>query len=193
MRNFLTLLAILIPMQVSADIGITATTGLYIPAIITPSMQLSYKAEDYLIGIAYGQTTLDYSSREFALTEATFASKEIFGRCFITTTLNILGAVTQREVNLTSTASETTTYAHMEFLSASIGIGNYWVMRYGVTFGIDYVMINRIISSSLEVETTSDSEYVKEQESIGYQHVRDTFSDLINWNGLLLLTLGITF
>ncbi len=193
MKKLLLIFLIIIPFRLIADIGVTTSVGIHIPTIMIPSLQLSYKNDDYLFGIIYGESTFDYESNDFKLPNATFINKGILARYFISDSFNIVSFVNQRLVSFSAESNQIVTKTEMEFISSSVGFGNYWTMRYGVTFGIDYFLMSKVFYKNVNIETNSDSDYIINEEEKGYNDISDTFEDIINFNGYFIVNIGFTF
>jgi len=170
--------------------------------ITTPATLGFYINKNLLFGAEYGSKTFDSettTSSSYSYNDATFTNSGIYARWFLGNSFNILIAAHSRSLSFSNfSATEGSVTATAETLSydskaISLGLGNQWLMDYGLIIGIDWVVATGLISSSATANNVtyssgSESEAVSIVETDG-----DEVNALLNLSGVLTFTVGMAF
>ena len=96
----------------------------------------------------------------------------------------------------TTTASETFTLDAKSSV-ATIGIGNHWLLDWGLWIGGDWVLASTALSESSEATLTNTTGTVTAAESAKFKKDAEALGDLVNGisssSGFAVLTVGFAF
>ena len=96
----------------------------------------------------------------------------------------------------TTTASETFTL-DAKTTVATLGIGNHWLMDWGLWIGVDWLLASNALSQTSEATLTSSTGTVTAAESAQFKKDAEKLGDLINAisasSGFAVLTIGFAF
>ena len=96
----------------------------------------------------------------------------------------------------TTTASETFTL-DAKTTVATLGIGNHWLMDWGLWIGVDWLLASNALSQTSEATLTSSTGTVTAEESAKFKKDAEKLGDLINAvsasSGFAVLTIGLAF
>lgn len=189
--------------------------GLHLPTFATQPVGLGvYLGDSLLIGVEAGSTTQTYDEDGVEAT-ATYSNSGAYVRWFTGNSFNVFGALHERawsadaETEIASTISGIpVTIAAQATLDATatvatLGLGNQWIMDFGLVVGMDWLLGSGIIASSSAVSveaqgealgqtiTLSDAE--KAEAEADLQDTADALNAASGLPGLFVLTLGYAF
>lgn len=186
--------------------------GIHIPTFLTQPLTLGvYLGEDVLIGVEGGSFTFssdDVDPDADETFDGDFSNVGIYLRWFPNTnSFNFLFAVHQRDwtVNFGKlfvlddgvTTVDLDARLETEATVATVGIGNQWIMDFGLVIGMDWLVLSGNISESFTFDVTSsvadltDSEQSRYDEDI--KEGADFLNDLSGFPGVLIFTIGWAF
>ena len=80
---------------------------------------------------------------------------------------------------------------------ATLGIGNHWLMDWGLWIGVDWLLASNALSQTSEATLTSSTGTVTAAESAQFKKDAEKLGDLINGvsasSGFAVLTIGFAF
>lgn len=190
--------------------------GIHIPTFLTQPLTVGiYLGDNVLIGVEGGTFSFSSSDVDPDADERFNGDFSNFGaylRWFPNTnSFNLLFAVHQRDwtVNfgkdfllddgVTTVALDAS--LKTEATVATVGIGNQWMMDFGLVIGMDWLVLSGNLSESYTAEVTAtssadisgltDSELARYDEDL--KEGADFLNDLSGFPGVLILTLGWAF
>jgi len=178
--------------------------GLHIPTLLTAPFSVGYILNsDWMFGLEYG--SLDF---ELGDAKGNYTNQGLYARWYPTTnSFNILMGYHIRSLELDWTyeakaAGVTYTVdSGIDYSAqvATVGIGNQWMMDWGLVIGLDWLMLSGVMGSSFsftdptlpggvqpDAQTLADIEKAEKEA----QDALDSFSA---FPGLFVLSLGFSF
>lgn len=186
--------------------------GIHIPTFLTQPLTAGiYLGDNVLIGVEGGTfsfTSSDVDPDADERFDGDFSNFGVYMRWFPNTnSFNLLFAVHQRDwtVNFGKdfllddgvTVVSLDATLNTEATVATVGVGNQWMMDFGLVIGMDWLVLSGNISESSSFNVTSNVSGLSESELSRYdsdiQEGADFLNDLSGFPGILILTLGWAF
>ena len=190
-----------------------APVGIHLATLAAPPVRVAVLLGDITVGIDVGSGSSSLSSGT-AKSTATFTNQGLNARYFFGNSFNASLGYHMRNwtIESTSTVSTstwssgsgwTTTIASETYsldaktTVATLGIGNHWLLDWGLWIGGDWVLASTALSQTSEATLTSSTGTVTAAESAKFKKDAEKLGDLINAvsasSGFAVLTIGFAF
>ena len=189
-----------------------APVGIHLATLVAPPVRVAVLLGDLTVGFDSGSADNSQSSGT-AKSTATYTNQGLNVRYFFGNSFNASLGYHMRnysaEATATSTSSTysggswTTTTASETFTLdakttvATLGIGNHWLMDWGLWIGVDWLLASNALSQTSEATLTSSTGTVTAAESAKFKKDAEKLGDLINAvsasSGFAVLTIGFAF
>ncbi len=189
-----------------------APAGIHPATIIAPPIRVAVILGDITVGIDAGSADSSQTSGT-AKSTATYTNQGLNARYFFGNSFNASLGYHMRNYSAEATATSstisysggswTTTTATETFtLDAkasvlTLGIGNHWLLDWGLWIGGDWVLAGSALSSSSEATSTNQSGGITAAESAKFKKDAEALGDLINdisaSSGFAQFTIGFAF
>ncbi len=190
-----------------------APVGIHPATLIAPPIRVAVILGDITVGIDAGSADSSQTSGT-AKSTATYTNQGLNARYFFGNSFNASLGYHMRNYSAEATATSssstwtsgsgwTTTTATETFTLdaktsvATLGIGNHWLLDWGLWIGGDWVLAGSALSSSSEATSTNTSGEISATESAKFKKDAEALGDLINdisaSSGFAVLTIGFAF
>ena len=189
-----------------------APVGIHLATLVAPPVRVAVLLGDLTVGFDSGSADNSQSSGT-AKSTATYTNQGLNVRYFFGNSFNASLGYHMRNYSAeaTSTSSSstysggswTTTTASETFTLdakttvATLGIGNHWLMDWGLWIGVDWLLASNALSQTSEATLTSSTGTVTAAESAKFKKDAEKLGDLINAvsasSGFAVLTIGLAF
>ena len=189
-----------------------APVGIHLATLVAPPVRVAVLLGDLTVGFDSGSADNTQSSGT-AKSTATYTNQGLNARYFFGNSFNASLGYHMRNYSAeaTSTSSSstysggswTTTTASETFTLdakttvATLGIGNHWLMDWGLWIGVDWLLASNALSQTSEATLTSSTGTVTAAESAKFKKDAEKLGDLINAvsasSGFAVLTIGLAF
>ena len=189
-----------------------APVGIHLATLVAPPVRVAVLLGDLTVGFDSGSADNSQSSGT-AKSTATYTNQGLNVRYFFGNSFNASLGYHMRNYSAeaTSTSSSstysggswTTTTASETFTLdakttvATLGIGNHWLMDWGLWIGVDWLLASNALSQTSEATLTSSTGTVTAAESAKFKKDAEKLGDLINEisasSGFAQLTIGFAF
>ena len=189
-----------------------APVGIHPATLIAPPIRVAVILGDITVGIDAGSADSSQTSGT-AKSTATYTNQGLNLRYFFGNSFNASFGYHMRNYSAEATASSstysysggtwTTTTATETFTLdakasvATIGIGNHWLLDWGLWIGGDWVLAGSALSSTSEATSTNTSGTISATESAKFKKDAEALGDLVNdisaSSGFAVLTIGFAF
>tara|TARA_B100002003_G_scaffold47725_1_gene42995 strand:+ start:53 stop:682 length:630 start_codon:yes stop_codon:yes gene_type:complete len=189
-----------------------APVGIHLATLVAPPVRVAVLLGDLTVGFDSGSADNTQSSGT-AKSTATYTNQGLNVRYFFGNSFNASFGYHMRNYSAeaTSTSSSstysggswTTTTASETFTLdakttvATLGIGNHWLMDWGLWIGVDWLLASNALSQTSEATLTSSTGTVTAAESAQFKKDAEKLGDLINAvsasSGFAVLTIGLAF
>ena len=189
-----------------------APVGIHLATLVAPPVRVAVLLGDLTVGFDSGSADNTQSSGT-AKSTATYTNQGLNVRYFFGNSFNASLGYHMRNYSAeaTSTSSSstysggswTTTTASETFTLdakttvATLGIGNHWLMDWGLWIGVDWLLVSSALSQTSEATLTSSTGTVTAAESAKFKKDAEKLGDLINAvsasSGFAVLTIGLAF
>ena len=189
-----------------------APVGIHLATLVAPPVRVAVLLGDLTVGFDSGSADNTQSSGT-AKSTATYTNQGLNVRYFFGNSFNASLGYHMRNYSAeaTSTSSSstysggswTTTTASETFTLdakttvATLGIGNHWLMDWGLWIGVDWLLASNALSQTSEATLTSSTGTVTAAESAQFKKDAEKLGDLINEvsasSGFAVLTIGFAF
>jgi len=190
-----------------------APVGIHLATLVAPPVRVAVLLGDITVGIDVGSADSSQSSGT-AKSTASYTNQGLNARYFFGNSFNASLGYHMRnysaEVTATSSTSTwtsgsgwTTTTATETFTLdaktsvATLGIGNHWLLDWGLWIGGDWVLASSAISESSEATSTNTTGTITATQSAQFKKDAEALGDLINAvsgsSGFAVLTIGFAF
>jgi len=189
-----------------------APVGIHPATLIAPPIRVAVILGDITVGIDAGSADSSQTSGT-AKSTATYTNQGLNARYFFGNSFNASLGYHMRNYSAEATATSstysysggawTTTTATETFtLEAkssvlTVGIGNHWLLDWGIWIGGDWVLASTALSSSSEATSTNTSGTISATESAKFKKDAEALGDLVNGisgsSGFAVLTIGFAF
>jgi len=185
-----------------------APVGVHLATLAAPPVRVAVILGDITVGIDAGSGSSSISSGT-AKSTATYTNQGLNARYFFGNSFNASLGYHMRNFSGTTTATAYTlsnygvTYQIETFTMdaktsvATLGIGNHWLLDWGLWIGGDWVLASSALSQTSEATLTSSTGTVTAAESAKFKKDAEKLGDLINAvsasSGFAVLTIGFAF
>ena len=189
-----------------------APVGIHLATLAGPPVRVAVLLGDITVGIDAGSGSSSHSSGT-AKSTATFTNQGLNARYFFGNSFNASLGYHMRNWTIESTSTETTyTFSGSGYTTsiaserysvdakstvATLGIGNHWLLDWGLWIGGDWVLASTalgqtseatLISSTGTVSAANSATFKKDNENVG-----DLFNAISASSGFAVLTIGFAF
>ena len=190
-----------------------APVGIHLATLAAPPVRVAVLLGDITVGIDAGSGSSSVSSGT-AKSTATYTNQGLNARYFFGNSFNASLGYHMRNWTIESTSTSststwtsgtgwTTTTATEKYsldaksTVATIGIGNHWLLDWGLWIGGDWVLASTALSSTSEAKLTSSTGTVSAANSATFKKDNEKVGDLFNAisasSGFAVLTIGFAF
>ena len=191
-----------------------APVGIHLATLVAPPVRVAVLLGDLTVGFDSGSADNSQSSGT-AKSTATYTNQGLNVRYFFGNSFNASLGYHMRNYSAEATATSTTstfdsdTWAWTSTTSsetftldakttvATLGIGNHWLMDWGLWIGVDWLLASNALSQTSEATLTSSTGTVTAEESAKFKKDAEKLGDLINAvsasSGFAVLTIGLAF
>jgi hypothetical protein len=194
-----------------------APVGIHLATIAAPPIRVAVILGDITVGVDAGSTseskTEGTASGSYTYTNQGLNARYFFGNSFNASLgyhmRNYSSVITATSTTSTSTWSSgsgwtTTRDTSSETFTldaktsvATLGIGNHWLLDWGLWIGGDWVLASTALSSTSEAKLTSSTGTVSAANSATFKKDNENVGDLFNAisasSGFAVLTIGFAF
>ena len=185
-----------------------APVGIHLATLVAPPVRVAVLLGDLTVGFDSGSASSSQTSGT-AKSIATYTNQGLNVRYFFGNSFNASLGYHMRNFSGTSTAKsysssnwsysyQTETYSlDAKTTVATLGIGNHWLMDWGLWIGVDWLLASNALSQTSEATLTSSTGTVTAAESAKFKKDAEKLGDLINAvsasSGFAVLTIGLAF
>ena len=186
-----------------------APVGIHFATLAAPPVRVAVLLGDITVGIDVGSGSSSLSSGT-AKSTATYTNQGLNARYFFGNSFNASLGYHMRNWTIESTSTVTTftwgtgwstaseTYSlDAKSTVATIGIGNHWLLDWGLWIGGDWVLASTALSQTSEATVTSSTGTVSAANSATFKKDNENVGDLFNAisasSGFAVLTIGFAF
>ncbi len=190
-----------------------APVGIHPATLIAPPIRVAVILGDITVGVDVGSADSSQTSGT-AKSTASYTNQGLNARYFFGNSFNASFGYHMRNYSAEATATTssstwtsgsgwTTTTATETFTLdakasvATIGIGNHWLLDWGLWIGGDWVLAGSALSSTSEATSTNTSGTISATESAKFKKDAEALGDLVNdisaSSGFAVLTIGFAF
>ncbi len=186
-----------------------APVGIHPATLIAPPVRVAVLLGDITVGIDVGSGSSSLSSGT-AKSTATFTNQGLNARYFFGNSFNASLGYHMRNWTIESTSTVSTwtwgtgwstaseTYSlDAKSTVATIGIGNHWLLDWGLWIGGDWVLASTALGQTSEATLTSSTGTVSAANSATFKKDNENVGDLFNAisasSGFAVLTIGFAF
>ena len=189
-----------------------APVGIHLATLVAPPVRVAVLLGDLTVGFDSGSASSSQTSGT-AKSIATYTNQGLNVRYFFGNSFNASLGYHMRNYSAEATAtSSTSTYSGGSWTTttasetftldakttvATLGIGNHWLMDWGLWIGVDWLLASNALSQTSEATLTSSTGTVTAAESAKFKKDAEKIGDLINAisasSGFAVLTIGFAF
>ena len=185
-----------------------APVGIHLATLAAPPVRVAVLLGDITVGIDVGSADSSQSSGTAKAT-ATYTNQGLNARYFFGNSFNASLGYHMRNFSGTSTAKsyslsnwsytyQTETYSlDAKTTVATLGIGNHWLLDWGLWIGGDWVLASSALGQTSEATVTSSTGTVSAANSATFKKDNENVGDLFNAisasSGFAVLTIGFAF
>ena len=186
-----------------------APVGIHPATLLAAPARVAVILGDLTVGIDAGSGSPSYSSTGWTTTTGTYTNQGLNARYFFGNSFNASLGYHMRNFSGTSTAKsysssnwsfsyQTETYSLDAKTSvATLGIGNHWLMDWGLWIGGDWVLASSALSQTKEVTSTGTTGSPSAAQQASLKKNAEAAADEMNaWSassGFAVLTIGFAF
>ena len=186
-----------------------APVGIHPATLLAAPARVAVILGDLTVGIDAGSGSPSYSSIGWTTTTGTYTNQGLNARYFFGNSFNASLGYHMRNFSGTTTATAYTlsnygvTYQIETFTMdaktsvATIGIGNHWLMDWGLWIGGDWVLASSTLSQTKEVTSTGTTGSPSAAQQASLKKNAEAAADEMNaWSassGFAVLTIGFAF
>ena len=185
-----------------------APVGIHLATLAAPPVRVAVLLGDITVGIDVGSGSSSLSSGT-AKSTATFTNQGLNARYFFGNSFNASLGYHMRNWTIESTSTVTTYTGFTTSIAsetftldakttvATLGIGNHWLLDWGLWIGGDWVLASSALSQTSEATLTSSTGTVSAANSATFKKDNENVGDLFNAisasSGFAVLTIGFAF
>ena len=185
-----------------------APVGIHPATLLAAPARVAVILGDLTVGIDAGSGSPSYTSTGWTETTGTYTNQGLNARYFFGNSFNASLGYHMRNFSGTTTATAYTlnygvTYQIETFTMdaktsvATIGIGNHWLMDWGLWIGGDWVLASSALSQTKEVTSTGTTGSPSAAQLASFKKNAEAAADEMNaWSasgGFAVLTIGFAF
>jgi hypothetical protein len=186
-----------------------APAGIHAPTIMAAPARVALILGDITVGIDAGSGAADYSSTGWTTTTGTYTNQGLNARYFFGNSFNASLGYHMRNFSGTSTTTafslsnwavtyETETFTiDAKTSAATIGIGNHWLLDWGLWIGGDWVLASSGLGQTKEVTSTGTTGSPSTTQRATFKKSAEAAADEMNdWSassGFAQFTIGFAF
>jgi len=186
-----------------------APVGIHPATLMAAPVRVAVILGDLTVGIDAGSGSPSYSSTGWTTTTGTYTNQGLNARYFFGNSFNASLGYHMRNFSGTTTATAYTlsnygvTYQIETFTMdaktsvVTIGIGNHWLMDWGLWIGGDWVLASSALSQTKEVTSTGTTGSPSAAQQASFKKNAEAAADEMNaWSassGFAVLTIGFAF
>ena len=189
-----------------------APVGIHLATLVAPPVRVAVLLGDLTVGFDSGSASSSQTSGT-AKSIATYTNQGLNVRYFFGNSFNASLGYHMRNYSAEATAtSSTSTYSGGSWTTttasetftldakttvATLGIGNHWLMDWGLWIGVDWLLASNALSQTSEATLTSSTGTVSAANSATFKKDNENVGDLFNAisasSGFAVLTIGFAF
>jgi hypothetical protein len=186
-----------------------APVGIHAATLIAPPIRVAVLLGDITVGVDVGSADSSQSSGS-AKSTATYTNQGLNARYFFGNSFNASLGYHMRNYSATATATATTYSWETGYSTATetftldakssvltLGVGNHWLLDWGLWIGGDWVLASSAISESSTATSTNTTGTITDTDSAKFKKDAEALGDLINGisssSGFAVLTIGFAF
>ena len=185
-----------------------APVGIHLATLAAPPVRVAVLLGDITVGIDVGSGSSSLSSGT-AKSTATYTNQGLNARYFFGNSFNASLGYHMRNWTIESTSTVTTYTGFTTSIAsetftldakttvATLGIGNHWLLDWGLWIGGDWVLASSALSQTSEATLTSSTGTVSAANSATFKKDNENVGDLFNAisasSGFAVLTIGFAF
>ena len=185
-----------------------APVGIHLATLAAPPVRVAVLLGDITVGIDVGSGSSSLSSGT-AKSTATFTNQGLNARYFFGNSFNASLGYHMRNWTIESTSTVTTYTGFTTSIAsetftldakttvATLGIGNHWLLDWGLWIGGDWVLASTALGQTSEATLTSSTGTVSAANSATFKKDNENVGDLFNAisasSGFAVLTIGFAF
>ena len=179
-----------------------APVGIHLATLAAPPVRVAVLLGDLTVGFDSGSADNSQSSGT-AKSTATYTNQGLNVRYFFGNSFNASLGYHMRNYSAEATSKSRSGSAAETFTLdakttvATLGIGNHWLMDWGLWIGVDWLLASNALSQTSEATLTSSTGTVTAAESAKFKKDAEKLGDLINAvsasSGFAVLTIGFAF
>ena len=183
--------------------------GIHSASILAAPARVAIILGDLTVGIDAGSGSPTYTSTGWTETTGTYTNQGLNARYFFGNSFNASLGYHMRNFSGTTTATAyTVSYSGVTYQTetftmdaktsvATIGIGNHWLMDWGLWIGGDWVLASSALSQTKEVTSTGTTGSPSAAQLASFKKNAEAAADEMNaWSasgGLAVITIGFGF
>ena len=183
--------------------------GIHSASILAAPARVAIILGDLTVGIDAGSGSPTYTSTGWTETTGTYTNQGLNARYFFGNSFNASLGYHMRNFSGTTTATAyTVSYSGVTYQTetfsmdaktsvATIGIGNHWLMDWGLWIGGDWVLASSALSQTKEVTSTGTTGSPSADQLASFKKNAEAAADEMNaWSasgGLAVITIGFAF
>ena len=176
-------------------VGIHAAT-LGAPPVTIGLFGKKWLGADCMIGIDMGSKSYTATSGT-AEASATYSNQGLYGRYFLGNSFNIYAGYHMRNYSATATATSgsatSTVTLDAKASVLNLGLGNHWMMDWGLYLGADWVLAGAALSKSTNATVTSSSGGGVSTAKADVEKIGDLVNAFAAAAGFAVFTIGFAF
>ena len=185
-----------------------APVGIHLATLAAPPVRVAVLLGDITVGIDVGSGSSSLSSGT-AKSTATYTNQGLNARYFFGNSFNASLGYHMRNWTIESTSTVTTYTGFTTSIAsetftldakttvATLGIGNHWLLDWGLWIGGDWVLASTALGQTSEATLTSSTGTVSAANSATFKKDNENVGDLFNAisasSGFAVLTIGFAF
>ena len=185
-----------------------APVGIHPATLLAAPARVAVILGDLTVGIDAGSGSSSYyttgkATTFLTTTSGTYTNQGLNARYFFGNSFNASLGYHMRNYSAVATSKSLSGSAAETFTLdanttvATLGIGNHWLMDWGLWIGVDWLLASNALSQTSEATLTSSTGTVTAEESAKFKKDAEKLGDLINAvsasSGFAVLTIGFAF
>ena len=152
--------------------------------------------KEWMVGLDMGSKSYSATSGT-ATASATYSSQGLYGRYFLGNSFNIYAGYHMRNYSATATATSgsatSTVTLDAKASVLNLGLGNHWMMDWGLYLGADWVLAGTALSKSTNATVTSSSGGGVSTAKADVEKIGDAMNAVSAAAGFAVFTIGFAF
>jgi len=165
-------------------------------AATTPFTVAGFLGKEWMVGVDVGSKSYESTSGTATAT-ATYSNQGLYGRYFLGNSFNVSAGYHMRNYSATATSTSgsatSTVTLDAKANVLSLGIGNHWMMDWGLYLGADWLVLGSALSSSSEATVTSTTGGGVSTAKTDTEKIGDLVNAISAASGFAVFTIGFAF